>query len=61
MAVSWGVVGLKEVEDTLKRLGSDDTRRRANLAGARVLVSMSTQAFRIPSLSVHTRSRPGWK
>ena len=50
MAVSWGVVGLKEVEDTLKRLGSDDTRRRANLAGARVLVSMSTQAFRVPSM-----------
>lgn len=46
----WGVTGLKEVEDKLKRLGSDDTRRRANLAGARVLVSMSTQAFRVPSM-----------
>lgn len=46
----WGVTGLKEVEDKLKRLGSDDTRRRANLAGARVLVSMATQAFRVPSM-----------
>lgn len=50
MAISWGVTGLKEVEDTLKRLGSADTRRRANLAGARVLVSMATQAFRVPSM-----------
>ena len=48
--ISWGVSGLKEVEDKLKRLGSDDTRRRANLAGARVLVSMATQAFRVPSM-----------
>lgn len=48
--IRWGVAGLKEVEDTLKRLGSDEARRRANLAGARVLVSMSTQAFRVPSM-----------
>lgn len=48
--IGWGIAGLKEVEDTLKRLGSTDTRRRANLAGAKVLVSMATQAFRVPSM-----------
>ncbi|MBR1836834.1 MAG: hypothetical protein IJ783_06060 [Kiritimatiellae bacterium] len=49
MAISYGIMGLKEVEDTLRRLGSADTRRRANLAGARVLVSDTMQAFTQPA------------
>ena len=47
--VRWGIAGLKEVEDTLKRFASDEARRRVNLAGARVLVSDAVQAFSQPA------------
>lgn len=46
--VRWAVTGLKEVEDALRRFASDETRRRVNLAGARVLVSDTMQAFTQP-------------